>query len=50
MALKTDIRGITSFDNLPKEAQEYILFVEKELGVHVSLVSTGPKRDEIFFR
>ena len=47
---KTDIRGITAYDKLPKEAQEYILFVEKQLGVHVTLVSTGPKRDEIFFR
>ena len=47
---KTDIRGITSFDKLPKEAQDYVLFIEKELGVKVSLVSTGPKREEIMFR
>ena len=48
--LNTDIRGITSFDKLPKEAREYVLFIEKELGVRISLVSTGPKRDEIMFR
>ena len=47
---KSDIRGITSFDKLPKEAQEYVLFIEKELGVRISLVSTGPKRNEIMFR
>ncbi len=47
---KTDIRGVTSFDKLPKEAQDYVLFIEKELGVKVSLVSTGPKREEIMFR
>ena len=47
---KTDIRGITSFDKLPKEAQDYVLFIEKELGVKISLVSTGPKREEIMFR
>jgi adenylosuccinate synthase len=47
---KSDIRGITSFDALPKEAQEYVLFIEKELGVTISLVSTGPKRNEIMFR
>ena len=47
---KTDIRGITSFDKLPLEAREYVLFIEKELGVRISLVSTGPKRDEIMFR
>ena len=47
---KTDIRGVTSFDKLPKEAQDYVLFIEKDLGVRISLVSTGPKRDEIMFR
>ena len=47
---KSDIRGVTSFDKLPKEAQEYVLFIEKELGIRISLVSTGPKRNEIMFR
>ena len=47
---KSDIRGVTSFDKLPKEAQEYVLFIEKELGVPVSIVSTGPKREELMFR
>ena len=47
---KCDIRGITEFDKLPKEAQDYVLFVEKELGVHISIVSTGPKRNEIIHR
>ncbi len=47
---KCDIRGITDFDKLPKEAQDYVLFVEKELGVHISIVSTGPAREEIIYR
>ena len=47
---KSDIRGITEFDKLPKEAQDYVLFVEKELGVHISIVSTGPAREEIIYR
>ena len=47
---KSDIRGFTEFDKLPKEAQDYVLFVEKECGVHVSIVSTGPKREEIIRR
>ncbi|MBR2523893.1 MAG: adenylosuccinate synthase [Clostridiales bacterium] len=47
---KCDIRGITEFDKLPKEAQDYVLFVEEELGVHISIVSTGPKREEIIYR
>ena len=47
---KSDVRGFTSFDDLPKEAQDYVLFIEKECGVHVSIVSTGPKREEIIRR
>jgi len=47
---KKDIRGITSFDALPIEAKEYVLFIEKQIGVRISLVSNGPKREEIMFR
>ncbi|MBO4636676.1 MAG: adenylosuccinate synthase [Clostridiales bacterium] len=47
---KSDIRGITEFDKLPKEAQDYIFFIEKEIGVHISIVSTGPNREEIIRR
>ena len=47
---KTDIRGLTSFDALPKEAQDYVLFIEKEIGVKIGIVSTGPKREEIIYR
>lgn len=47
---KTDIRGIKEFDKLPKAAQDYVLFVEKEIGVPVRLVSNGPRRDEIIYR
>lgn len=47
---KSDVRGVTDFDKLPKEAQDYVLFIEKELGVKIGIVSTGPKRDEIIYR
>lgn len=47
---KTDIRGINKFEELPIEAKEYIEFLEKEIGVKISMVSNGPKRDEILFR
>ena len=46
----TDIRGIDSYDKLPAEAKAYIEFVEKEIGVHISMVSNGPKREEILYR
>lgn len=47
---KTDIRGIKEYDSLPQEAKDYVQFIEKELGVKVSMVSNGPKRDEVLFR
>ena len=47
---KCDIRGITDFDKLPKEAQDYVLFIEKEIGTPITMVSNGPKRDEIIYR
>ena len=47
---KCDIRGITEFHKLPIEAREYVQFIENEIGVHISIVSTGPKREEIIHR
>lgn len=47
---KTDIRGIKEFSKLPQEAQDYVNFIEKEIGVKISMVSNGPKREEIIVR
>ncbi len=47
---KCNIRGIKEFDKLPKEAQDYVLFIEKEIGKPITMVSNGPKRDEIIYR
>ena len=47
---KCDIRGIKEFDRLPKEAQDYVNFIENEIGVKISYVSNGPKREEIIKR
>ncbi|MBO4579134.1 MAG: adenylosuccinate synthase [Clostridiales bacterium] len=47
---KGEIRGLTDYDKLPKEAQDYVEFIEKEIGVHISIVSTGPVREEIIRR
>lgn len=47
---KCNIRGIKEFDKLPKEAQDYVLFIEKEIGKPITMVSNGPKREEIIYR
>jgi adenylosuccinate synthase len=38
--------GITEFDKLPKAAQEYLHFQERESGARIGMVSTGPDRDQ----
>ena len=47
---KEDIRGITEYDELPENCRKYIEFVEKELGVPVTMASNGPGRHEMIFR
>lgn len=45
-----DIRGIKEYDKLPENCRKYIEFIEKEIGVPVTMVSNGPKRSEIIYR
>lgn len=47
---KEDIRGITEYDKLPENCKKYIEFIEKELGVPVTMASNGPGRHEMIFR
>lgn len=47
---KTEIRGIKEYDKLPENCKKYIEFIEKELGVPITMVSNGPGRDEIIYR
>ena len=35
-------RGVRSWDELPKEAKDFVLEVERELGVPVTIIKTGP--------
>jgi adenylosuccinate synthase len=36
--------GLTDYDKLPKEAKDYIRFIEKEINCKISFISTGPDR------
>ena len=38
--------GITSYDKLPKKAKAYVSFLGENLNVAISMISTGPKREE----
>jgi len=41
---QSSTEGITDFDRLPRAAQEYLRFQERESGAKVGMVSTGPDR------
>ena len=47
---KEEIRGITEYDQLPENCRKYIEFIEKEIGVPITMVSNGPGRHEIIKR
>ena len=47
---KTDISGIRKFEDLPKEAQDYVLYVENAIGCRISYVSVGAEREAIIIR
>lgn len=47
---KQDIRGITSYDALPKACRDYVEFIEKQIGVPITMVSNGPGRSELLHR
>ncbi len=43
---QTDISNCTSFDQLPKNAQDYIHFLATTTGVAISVVGVGPGREQ----
>ena len=47
---KTDVRGITNWEDLPAEAKGYVEYLQNEIGIPITMVSTGPKRHEMIFR
>ncbi len=47
---KTSTAGIREWKNLPKAAQDYVLFIEKATGVPVRLIGTGQAREDMIVR
>ncbi|MBN1149958.1 adenylosuccinate synthase [candidate division WOR-3 bacterium] len=47
---KTDISSVRRFDDLPREAKEYVNMIEEQLEVRISWVSVGPKRADLIER
>ncbi|NWF83309.1 MAG: adenylosuccinate synthase [Bryobacteraceae bacterium] len=47
---ETRTSGITSYEELPKPARDYVAFLEQNTGVEIGCVSTGPERNETIVR
>ena len=47
---KSDIRGITKYEELPENCRKYVEFVEEKIGYPITRISNGPGRHEIIRR
>lgn len=47
---KKDLTGLISVDQIPEELNQYIAFIEREVGVPISIVSVGPDRTQTLIR
>ncbi len=43
-------KGLTSYEQLPKEAREYIEFIETSIGIPIRLIGTGQGREDVIVR
>ena len=43
---RTDLSGVSDRSELPREAEDYLRFIEEQAGVPASLVGVGPGRDQ----
>ncbi len=42
--------GVSSYDDLPEKAKDYLAFLESRTGVEVGCISTGPERNQTIVR
>ena len=47
---KHDISGCRTFDDLPKNAQDYVLALERMSGCRISVIGVGPDREQSIVR
>jgi len=47
---KTDITGCRTFEELPKNAQDYIAYIEDLAEVPVAMIAVGPSREQTIMR
>ncbi len=47
---KQDISNVREFDDLPKEARDFVEFLEEQAGVRISAIGVGPGREQTIVR
>ncbi len=47
---KCETKGIRKYEDLPENLRNYVEFIEKQIGVPITMVSNGPKREDIIYR
>ncbi len=47
---KCDISGVRRWEDLPREARDYVEMIENAIGCPITFVSVGPERDSIIYR
>lgn len=47
---KEDISDVRTFHSLPEQAQEFVRFLEKTLGIPVTMIGVGPLREQVILR
>ncbi|MBQ9826472.1 MAG: adenylosuccinate synthase [Firmicutes bacterium] len=47
---KRDISGVRRWEDLPKEARDYVELIEKAINCPITYISVGPERDSIIYR
>ena len=43
---KSDITGITTYDELPSETKDYLSFISVQCGFEINIISVGPRRKQ----
>ena len=47
---KSDVRGVTQYNQLPDNCKNYLSYIERVIETPLTIISTGPRREEIIFR
>ena len=47
---KCDITQVRKWEDLPEEARDYVLFIEKAIQCPITYISVGPERDSLIRR